>query len=170
MFDFKHSIAKQSAMKKTFSVLFFALIVQGAESQSKNFDVIFLIDDKIDLFFASPKLITTSINNVKNEISATYYPGNLILKSRDFESLFSVSIKSIYIEFPHYTYVKEKQIVDYYKIELKQKWLSENYLIFKIYNLNRGIYKGRYEPLEANLTYTYELDSPGFTFRRVRKH
>lgn len=155
--------------KKYYTVLFCVVFFYNAFGQNKDLDVIIIIDEKLDLLYTNPKILIEETSGAAYKINSNYHPGNLSIDASDFSKMVSDSVKSMSLEFTYYDHGNKKQEVYSYKIELKKSWLNDAYIILKVYNLNKKKYKKVFEPIEVGKNYTFELDSPSHTFKRIRK-
>ena len=152
-------------------LLYILLINSSVLAQTKQLDFILIINDKI----VSESVIIKCMSLKKNEKdykiigNAKYHPGNLSIKEEVYTQLISDSVASINLVFNFYTQDGGKIHYYSYEIPYNQKWLEAEYCILSIYNLDRGKYKNKLDPLSSTKNYTFEITSPNFTFIKVRK-
>jgi len=157
-------------MKKfiAFFLIFTSYYCQAQEV--KNFDLIVLINNEI---IREPLQISFILRN-KNDSSEIvmtkgYLPGNLSLLQSDYEKIISSQSKDISMKFGYQTYLNTQPFFYTYEIPYKNFWLKDGYNILRIYNLDRTKYRKIFQPLSMDKNYTFELDSPSYTFIRIRK-
>ncbi len=157
---------KKGIILSCFGLCFFC---NAFGQRNKDLDVIIVIDEKLHLLYTNPKILIEETSGATYKINSNYHPGNLSIDASDFSKMVSDSVKSMFLEFTYYDNEDKKQKAYSYKIELKKGWLNDAYMILRIYNLNKKKYKKVFEPIEVGKNYTFELDSPSHTFKRIRK-
>lgn len=140
-----------------------------AQPENTNLDFVVVIDNIIPPTLARTKIQLIYTTDSFKVFEVYYHPGMLSFKKNDYEMLLSDTVKSVNLCFSHYRMVKNNQIEYNYQIELKIYWLKSLYNVINIYNLDTKLYRKKYEPLDKNRNYTFELLSPDYTFKRVRK-
>lgn len=157
-------------MKFLFSALFFFLVYKhNGQEIGTRINLIITVDDNIAITSIYSAKVEGIIKGLEKIILADYVPGSLSFDSSHKNDLFALSDSNLFLTFGYRSYKRKKQRVSHYKIEIKKEWFLEPYLILKIYNLDIRKYKRRFSPLDRNRNYTFEVDSPKFTFRRVIK-
>jgi len=126
------------------------------------------------IIFINEELVLSGINNPKIEVlkndseviehDVYYHPGNLILDV-DKEDLFNDETISATLKFDFFDAKKEESIN--YEIELTENWFLDYYAILHIFNLKCRKYRRRYKPLSEERNYTFEVDSPSHSFKRL---
>lgn len=138
------------------------------QQDKKELDFVVVIDEKVWVTNTYFHIIANRATNA-DTIKANYHPGSLSISQLEYDKLISEEVKSIYLKFIYYEYVGSQQKVYNYEIEIKKPWLQDYFNILHIYNLDKKKYKKLYDPVEKSKNYTFELDSPSHTFKRVRK-
>lgn len=157
-------------MKKILLMLFSTTLMSvlyGQES-NKKLDFIIVVDEQIVIGTVSNLKLILQRDRKDDIVKVYYHPGSLEIPFSGYEKMLSDVIDSLYIDFTYYEYTGQKQKVYHYKIELKKLWLKESFVILKIYNLDKKKYKNDFQPLKGR-NYTFEIDSPSYTFRRIRE-
>lgn len=159
-------------MKYIYILFFFLFMIPNdifGQEENKNISFILVIDDEI---ISTSVGITFYINseNSNEKISATYYPGTLLMKKSDYEKLISTETKTIYLRYFGTIYTNGKENYNDFEIEYNKNWLQDTYNILRFYNLDKTKYKKRYEPLSKEKNYTFELSSPNTTLLRVKRN
>ena len=139
------------------------------QSSEAEIDLVIVVNEEIAIeLLGNMKLVVENETEV-NTIEPQYYPGSLVMNKSDLDLLLSNNVKSITFCFDQY----ENDPANgkfFYEIDFDKKWLTQRYIVLKIYNLEKTKYKMMYEPLSSGKNYTFEIDSPDFTFRRVLKN
>lgn len=156
-------------MKKIIIICFLLLSSKNLVAQEiKNLSFVLVVDDQI--ISTQSKItfiITTDIS--KENISALYYPGTLVIGKLDYEKLISSSTKTIFLKYYDTIYIDGKAKYYDFEIEYQKAWLQDLYNVLRLYDLNCKKNKKKFEPLSPDKNYTFELTSPNSTFLRVRK-
>jgi hypothetical protein len=136
-----------------------------SQTEKKNLDFIIEIDAEIAVGTITKLniVLIDSLNEIKI-IDADYYPGNLSMPLDFYNLLISKKTKKVLMKINNS--VKGEMIN--YEFELKKMWLTDYYIIFKIYNLANKKYRNRLDPLDKDKNYTFELESPSYTFYRIK--
>lgn len=159
-------------MKYIISLLFVFLVGKGIIGQNieKNeSDFIIVVDENIAITSISSIKIRVDSLNSNEDVFLEYHPGSLSFKKNDYDRFIASGNSKTYMIITYREYVNEDQKMYNYEIEIKPEWLREEYCILRIYNLDKKKYKNKFISIENQLNYTYELDSPNYTFKRVRK-
>ncbi|MDM1093182.1 hypothetical protein [Myroides odoratimimus] len=129
-------------MKRIFTLI---LLLASITSFSQNVNLILLVNGKI---------ITTEIANVYVEftsnnrrINVNYEPGNLVFDNEVWENINKDSNQKFFLHFDFYTYVKDKQYVANFDIELSKYLIERSYLIADIYDFRKKSIKRKYQYL-----------------------
>ena len=101
------------------------------------------------------------------KIRINYYPGSLELANSDYQALLSSTTKKIVLSFNYQESIPGEIIR--YEIELQKGWLPNSYNILKIYDLSKVKYKKRFNPIDSNHNYTFELEASNGSFYRTKK-
>ena len=136
----------------------------------KDIDFIVTINKQIIVNdISSIKLI---IDNDKKKIieAENYWPGCLRLNNKDYADILSNNLDSVYLSI---TIIENSNDLynDYtYLIKYNPLWLTDQYCILNIYDLRDKKFRAKYNPLSKDKLYTFDIESPNFTFRRVEKN
>lgn len=148
-------------MKNLFLFLFFSLLgFNNILAQEKNKTISFVLVVDGEVLNANTN-ITFLINseNSGDKILATYYPGKLSLSQADYEKLISDDTKSMYLRYNQSNYTNGKINSCDFLIEYNKIWIQDIYNILRLYNLEKGKYKNKIEPLSKTKNYTFEVES-----------
>lgn len=149
----------------------FGLYQSGIGQSSKNLDIVILINNDLAMYHNNIVLKfqeDTAIGTVST-IQANYHPGNLSIKQEEFVTLNHANCNTIRLEFSYYRNTSRKNEIYNYQFDLSKDWLLGTYLVLRVYNLDVKKYRKRYDPVGVGQNYTFEIDSPDTTFRRVIK-
>lgn len=144
-------------------------LISFVQSGKKHLDFVIIIDGEVAIGSIANLSIELNINGNEKIIEPLYYPGNITMKESEYNQALSDSVTVVKIKFDYYKYIGKKQKLYNYEIEFQQEWLKEAFVVLKIYNLDKKEYRDKFEPLSAEKNYTFELDSPTNTFRRIPK-
>jgi len=158
-------------MKNLFLFLFFSLLGFNnilAQEKTKTISFVLVVDGEV---LNANTNITFLINseNSEDKILATYYPGTLSLSQADYEKLISDNTKSMYLRYNQSNYTNGKINSCDFLIEYNKIWIQDTYNILRLYNLGKGKYKNKIEPLSKTKNYTFEVESSRGQMLRVRK-
>jgi|GEM_PF-5866572 len=146
----------------TIFLLIFPLLAYSQGASEAN--LIFVIDEQ---------LAVGSIANIKisdtegNMFDALYYPGRLIFEKWNYNDRYS-GTDSLTLSFDYYEDNKRGRQVYNYSLPFDKRWLKQDYLILKIYNLNKKVYKRKFDPLDYKRNYTFEIIYPGGQMLRLK--
>lgn len=155
------------SIKKIICVTLFLIGCHTAFSQNKKeLDFVIVVDENVWITNTSLQFVVNKTSS-SDTIKATYHPGSLSIMQSEYNQLLSEETKSIYLKFVYYEYSSKNQKIHSYEIEIKKPWLQDYFNVLHIYNLDKKKYK-KLPPARAGENYTYELDSPSHSFRRVR--
>jgi hypothetical protein len=150
-------------------VVAFSPMRSYCQKKNKLINFIIVIDDKVVVGSSQSFQFIVNGNKNKNRFfEADYIPGKLSLDKVDFEKLLSSQVKSFFLAFDYNEFYKGEQIIHNYKIELDKIWLQYDFIILKVYNLDKRKYQEIFDPIEG-CNYTYEMECPDFSISRVRK-
>jgi hypothetical protein len=133
---------------------------------SHSSNVILMIDDKLCL---GSVVDIHLVDGNGERIDLEYIPGKLSMEKGSYEHLIQSDLDSATLFFDYYIYKKDKQALYSYKIPFYSNWLDLEYLVLKIYNLDNKKYQKVFKPLDESRNYTFELEYPGGSMRRVEK-
>lgn len=154
-------------MLKLLSSLVTLFIVNcGITSAQESFelDLIIMIDD--ELVFGGLARSQILIDN-EDAIELSYHPGNLSFSQSDYDRLKEAKSDSLTLTFDYYDDGGKLDLCNY-KIPFFKSWLDHYFIVLRIYNLDKKKYRKAFKPLDAERNYTYELDYPGGSMRRIR--
>ena len=134
------------------------------QKEKKNIDFVLMVNEEIYAQYNVFKFITIK-GDKRETMPATYWPGNLSVSEDDYEKI--QDSDSVFLDIIDTRY-KRKSYSDQYIIKYRTQWLADTYNIVYIYNLNKKKYARLYAPSPQG-NYVFELDSPGYTFRIIRK-
>lgn len=156
-------------MKKyfLFSLLLFSYCKESKCQSNKNLDWVIVVNEKIDLFYTAPQFIVTFNNDSSTRYKSSYHPGNLTIGQKEYDMLISDSTKSIRLEIVYYSHDKNQSVYTY-KLDFKKGFLKETYLVLKIYNMDRKKYRKKFDPIDKESDFTFEIDSPSQSLRRAK--
>lgn len=158
-------------MKNLFLFFCYSLFCfNNIEAQEKNKTMSFVLVVDGEVINANVN-ITFLINseNSEDKILATYYPGTLSMSQTDYEKLISDNTKNVYLRYYQNNYINGKMNDCNFVIEYNKIWIQDKYTILRLYNLERGKYKNKIEPLSKTKNYTFEVESSRGQMLRVRK-
>lgn len=157
-------------MKNIIILFMIVFSFQNSLSQeTKEFDFIVSIDEEIVKTLYKSTLVVKNGNNIVSTFSLSYHPGNISLNAKDFDDLFFSQDNKVYLKFDYYEYINGNQEIYNYEIEVGKNWFEQQYVILKIYNLDKKKYKKWFKPLSKDQNYTFELDTSSGQMMRVRK-
>ncbi|HEU4788960.1 MAG TPA: hypothetical protein VFS71_04685 [Flavobacterium sp.] len=139
-----------------------------AQEKNKTISFILVVDGEVLNANVSITFLIGSENS-DDKIFATYYPGTLSMSQADYEKLISDHTKSFYLKYYQNNYVNGKLNYCDFVIEYNKIWLQDTYNILRLYNLEKGKYKNKIEPLSKTKNYTFEVESSNGQMLRVRK-
>lgn len=150
-------------------VVFFCSSCFFVQSQDKCLSFIIVIDDEI----AIGSIFDVRINAVTGEdsfvIKTSYYPGNLQV---DFDSKPEITqddVTNLFLIFSWNNYEGGKHRILNYEVEIKKEWLNEKFCILRVYNLYKKRYKNAFYLNDVSKGFLFELDSPSYGFKLVRR-
>lgn len=158
-------------MKKLYLIPLLLLLFTNLLGQDKKEEVNFIIviDDEVWINYTALEIQIKDLNGlIVDKVSGLYYPGNLSFQKGDYEKLINIGNGSMSLAFSYKEYEGKKEQNYKYELPFSKKWLNYYFVVIKIYNLNNRRYRGVFEPLSEEKNYTYELDSPDGSMRRVR--
>lgn len=138
----------------------------SGQQYNKELDFVIVIDENVWITTTYFKVIMNKTSGL-DTVTASYYPGSLSIMQSDYDKLLSQEVKSVNLELIYYGHATKKQNIYKYEIEIKKPWLQDYFNVLRIYNLDNKKYK-KFSPIAEGKNYTYELDSPSHSFRRVR--
>lgn len=140
------------------------LLSSMGQNFEHNSNLIIMVDDELSIGSISNIMLTN--NDFK--VIANYDPGILTISEADYKILKESNLKlTLYLEY--YEYIGKKQNYYNYEIPFSPEWLDKRYIVLRIYNLNKKPYKNKYDPLSNKQPYTFEVDYPGGSMRRITK-
>lgn len=126
--------------------------------ETKNFDLIILVDEELATNISNVHLQVISQNDTIN-IGASYHPGNLSLPQKRFEQIMSDKTKTIVMSFNYFNSKSKNRLKHYsYRISYNKNWLKESFNILRIYNFDKRKYRKKYNPAFEYATFARELD------------
>lgn len=157
-------------MKRILFLILTCLAINEALGQviRKSFDFIIVIDERIPISSMTNFRIRLDDGTRQEIVKSSYHPGNLSLEELDYSILLSDSSGKLFLEFTYFDHSDKRHNIYSYSIELKKVWLDSKFNVLYIYNLDKRKYKNRFE-VEENSKYIYELDSPDYGFKRIRR-
>lgn len=157
-------------MKNIIMVFMIFFSFQHSFSQEiKVFDFVISIDEEIVKTLYNSTFVVKHESNIVSTVNVKYHPGNLSLEAKDFANLFSNPDNKVYLKFDYYEYIKGSQEIYNYEIEVGKNWFEQQYVILKIYNLEKKKYRKRLEPLSKDQNYTFDIDTSSGQVMRIRK-
>lgn len=154
-----------------FKVFLFMVIMGGLKASgqtNKNIDFILIINDEV--YNQRTTLVFERYADGKRErISSSYWPGNISITEQEFSRLIDSNTDSIVLRITDDRYVNGQRRDGNYEIPFSKLWLGDLYNIVRIYDLTKARYKGVFTPLSKSKKYTYEHESPTYTFLQIRK-
>lgn len=146
-------------MKKLIRLILFCLIISQANAQQKDFNLIILVDGKLEAgSLWSLNIIAVNNDGEEEKIEVSYYPGNLSLNEANYRKLMDSSVQKIYLSFYYTDFIKKKRNDYNYKVELKKGWFEDYFFILRVYNTDKKKYKYRGMPGKK---YVVDYDYPG---------
>jgi len=139
-----------------------------AQEKNKRLSFVLVIDGEV---LNANTNITFLINseNSEDKILATYFPGTLTISQSDYEKLISDSTKKIYLKYSSNIFINGKSNYCDFEIEYNKIWLQDSFNILRLYNLGKGKYKNKFEPLSTTKNYTFEVESSRGQMLRIKK-
>lgn len=155
-------------LKKSICIVLFLISYYRVSGQqyNKELDFVIVIDENVWITSTYFQIVMNKTSG-SDTIKASYHPGSLSIMQSDYDKLLSEEAKSIYLKFVYYDHGVKKQKTYNYEIELKKPWLQDYFNVLRIYNLDNKKYK-KLSAIAEGKNYTYELESPSHSFRRVR--
>lgn len=146
-------------------VLIFTFMISPVICQDDrcNVNLIIMVDDDICIGSIANAYIIME-NNKK--ISITYHPGDLRLDKEAMNLLKGSRVSTLH--FDYYQYVNGKQTLYNYELPFYSNWLEQDYTVLRVYNLDKRKYRKRFKPLDKKRNYTFELDYPGGSMKRIK--
>lgn len=145
----------------TFIVLLFIFFPVFSQDGECNANFIIMIDDELCI----GSIANAYIVSEKNEkISITYHPGSLRLEKGDSNILKDSKVNTLH--FDYYEYIDGNQTLYNYELPFDSNWLEQDYIVLRVYNLNKRKYRKHFKPLSKKKNYTFELDYPGGSMKR----
>lgn len=144
----------------------------GQGQEKVELDFIIMINDKLCYGLSSMKIKSVSLDDDSNlNYLVDYHPGNLSIDSHAYNELIGKNTDSLYLimDYSIHSLVNDEGRSDYYhyQIPMGKIWLKNTYMVLKIYNLDEEKYNERFEPIGENMNYTFELDYPGGSMKRI---
>ncbi len=149
-----------------FLTCFLTALSSTGQVVNHSSNVILMIDDKLCLGSVADIHL---IDGNGERIDLEYIPGKLSMEKGSYENLIQSDLDSATLFFDYYMYKKDKQTLYSYEIPFYSNWLDLEYLVLKIYNLDNKKYQKVFKPLDESRNYTFELEYPGGSMRRVEK-
>jgi hypothetical protein len=148
-------------------IIFFGIAIGNVQAQTskEGLDLIVTIDDKVWITNTYFTIVLINKLNVDDTLKVNYYPGNLSINKSIYDKLLSDETKKIFFEFEYSRYKGNQQSTYNYKIEVLKPWLNDYFNVLHIYNLKD---RKRHSKSSSERNYTYDLDSPSHSFRRIR--
>ncbi|MEZ4910563.1 MAG: hypothetical protein R2774_06845 [Saprospiraceae bacterium] len=120
----------------------FIFQVNMAQENFRNFDFVICVDEEIVTALTRPVIISNLGNNISKNINLIYHPGNLSMSSKDYDIIFSDQDIQLAIQFDYYKYSPNgNQKIYNYNFEIDRNWFEKNYVIVKIYNMDKWKYR-----------------------------
>jgi len=155
-------------MRAIFFFLLLQIAIENTSGQmTQKLNLIIVVDENIVVAGISNVQIQGTINNKNETIELSYYPGSLSVNDNNFSKLFTETAKPLLLKFDFSEYHRERKITYSYQVEIKKEWFKEKFFILKIYNLIKEKYKKKFNAVDKNKDYVYEIDSPSYTTRLI---
>lgn len=152
-------------MEKLNLILLLVLTSLGLKAQEEiNLDVVILVNEKIAVSnLHNLKVDVIKMNGEVASFDTYYHPGSFQLTAKK-QDLFGEAIKCTVLKFDFFDSKKDEY--KEYEIELKENWFFDYYSVIHIYDLKCRKYRKCFQPLSKNKNYTFEVDSPSYSFKR----
>lgn len=141
-----------------------------SQTDEKSLDFIIVIDENIAIGSIAKLKMNVETEDSSRVIELNYHPGNLTMSNDEYELLTSDFAKEITLTFDYYEYIGKQQNIYNYEIDFETGWIKEPYSILRVYNLNKKKYRKRFDPLSKEKNYTFELESPRGSFKRIKNN
>ena len=132
-----------------------------------NKDFILVVNEKIESSVSGLKFFSY-VEGRKVEYWVSYHAGDISFKEEAYNEIINQNIDSTFLEFYHYTYKGEKQVVRHFVIDFPIEWMNNTYFILYIYDMKRRIYKNLFKHSKEE-EYVIEFESSRGAMKRVRK-
>lgn len=141
--------------------LFFCVFIYAQDS--KEFDLIVLIDDKIETLAG----FTIQLEGLNDTLflSPSYHPGSLVFNKSQLDKLYSDKYTKRTMIFENG--IGRKNYL--YKIGFITKYLEQRYVILKIYNLNKWKYRRKYAPADEDSNFSVIWDLGYYQIIKLKK-
>lgn len=155
-------------MKKIVFCLFIVLCCSKESLAQMEIDFIITVNGKLEVgSLSNLRFVIKSEGGAKKRVEIQYHPGSLFISELAYQQLFSNESDAVFIAFDHNKFCGKKHILTNYELPFYNSWLEHSFLILHAYDLSTGEYKNVFEPLSKEKNYTYELEYPGGSMKRV---
>ena len=155
-------------MKKLIFILLIMFSYSRESMGQVQMDFIITVNDELEVgSLSNLRFVVRSKDGGKQEVEMQYHPGNLSIKESEYKQLFSDESDSVFVAFDHNKFCGEKHDLVNYEIPFYKSWLENSFIILRVYDLSKGKYKNVFEPLSKEKNYTFELDYPGGSMKRI---
>ncbi|MDR2204865.1 MAG: hypothetical protein LBE36_01720 [Flavobacteriaceae bacterium] len=151
-------------IKRIFVIVLFLPIMMFSQDKKLNWTI--LIDNKIETL--SNTYLMVEYGDMKRDtISISVIPGEIVIYSKDYNSITEYDIKELILKF-EYAEVCKDITYHSYEIPINKAWINKPYFVLYIYNTDKKENKNIYIPL-PNKTYNYDYRFPNSGSRIIQK-
>jgi hypothetical protein len=152
-------------LRIAFLMAFLPIRFYGQDNNRVNFT--FLANGLVIGYPAQPKLYSISKDGKTEFYDINIIPGDVLINQEDLKKIANAE-DSLFVSFLNYTYIKQTQESQLYKIRIYKKWFTYSWLVIKIYDLKKKENR-KIIPAHPGDQYAYDYDTPDGSAVLIRK-